>query len=303
VATRISWRPRLSVSVRRLTVLAVSGVLLVAAGCGDGDADTPGEKAAKASPSTTAQSSSRVVTATVDGRKLSGHCRGTQAGSSPAILLESGTGGGQDQLTSIEEALAERTLVSSYDRAGTGESDPAPDVPRPVSELVADLDAFAGAAEAQPPYLLVGQSMGANVVFMYAQAHPDKVAGFISMNPVPPAETFMDAAKTVETKAEFAEERSFYRGENDEATSFHEPMHSDPLPPNLPYVVMFDEDCEGDTDFCGRILPPLTGTTRSLAAVGDGGRFLAAKGSGHNIFEADPELVQDTINDVLNDTN
>ena len=41
----------------------------------------------------------------------------------------------------------------------------------------------------------------------------------------------------------------------------------------------------------------------SLAAVGDGGRFVRAKGAGHNMFDVDPELVQETINDVLNDTN
>ena len=38
----------------------------------------------------------------------------------------------------------------------------------------------------------------------------------------------------------------------------------------------------------------------SLAAVGDGGRFVRAKGAGHDIFSADPELVQATINEVLN---
>ena len=160
------------------------------------------------------------------------------------------------------------------------------------------------AADARPPYLLVGQSMGGNVVFMYAQAHPDKVAGFVSMNPVPPAETWIPGAKKVMTKREFADERSFYRGNSDnERTSFLEPVLGHSLQSRMPYAVMFDEDCEGDTDFCGRILPPLTSATRSLAAVGDSGRFVRAKGAGHNIFEADPELVQDTINDIANDTN
>ena len=242
------------------------------------------------------------MTATVDGRELSGHCSGTQQEGSPAILLDSGMGGGQDQLSDVEQRLAGRTLVCAYDRAGVGASDPPAETPRPVSELVADLDAFAAAADARPPYLLVGQSMGGNVVFMYAQAHPENVAGFVSMNPVPPAETFIDAAKKVETKAEFAEERSFYGGANDEYASFHEPMLSDRLPSSMPYAVMFDEDCDGDTEFCARILPPLTRTTRSLAAVGDGGRFVRAKGAGHNIFDVEPELVQETINDVMNDS-
>ena len=123
------------------------------------------------------------------------------------------------------------------------------------------------------------------------------------MNPVPPAETFIEAAKKVETKAEFAEERSFFRGVNEEGTSFQEPVLGAPLPSSMPYAVMFDEDCGGDTDFCARILPPLTRTTRSFAAVGDGGRFVRAKGAGHDIFAADPELVQATIEDVLTDTN
>ena len=194
---------------RRPTILAVIAALLFAAGCGGGDEDTASEKAAKATPTATVESASREVTASVDGRELSGHCSGTQQEGSPAILLDSGMGGGQHQLSDIEERFAERTLVCAYDRAGVGASDPPAKTPRPVSELVADLDAFAAAADARPPYLLAGHSMGANVVFMYAQAHPEKVAGFVAMNPVPPEETFFAAAKKVETKAEFAEERSF----------------------------------------------------------------------------------------------
>ena len=287
---------------RRPTILAVIAALLFAAGCGGGDEDTASEKAAKATPTATVESSSREVTARVDGRELSGHCSGTQQDGSPAILLDSGMGGGQHQLSDIEERFAERTLVCAYDRAGVGASDPPAKPPRPVSELVADLDAFATAAEARPPYLLAGQSMGANVVFMYAQAHPEKVAGFVAMNPVPPEETFLPAVKKVETKAEFAQELSDNRGANDENTSFHEPMLDDRLPASMPYAVMFDEDCDGDSDFCSRILPPLVRTTKSLAAVGDGGRFVRAKGAGHDIFSADPELVQETINEVIDGT-
>ena len=71
-----------------------------------------------------------------------------------------------------------------------------------MSDLVADLNGFLTAADLEPPYLLVGQSMGANIVFMYAQAYPDAVAGFVSMNPVPPFTDWIRAARKVETKAE-----------------------------------------------------------------------------------------------------
>jgi pimeloyl-ACP methyl ester carboxylesterase len=289
------------VIARRVTGFAVTAAVVLAAGCGGGGSGTPSESA-KPTASATPGSGRRTVTATVDGRTLSGHCSGKQQGGSPAVVLESGMGGGQDQLAGIEDALAGRTLVCSYDRAGTGESDPPSKRPRPVSALVADLDAFATATKARPSYVLVGQSLGGNVVFMYAQTHPEKVAGFVSMNPGPPAETFLPAVKKVETKDEFADELSYYRGENDEGTSSHEPTLSHPLPATMPYVVMFDEDCDGDTEFCRRVLPPLTASMRALAAVGDGGRFVRAKGAGHDIFAHDPKLVQKTINDVLDDT-
>jgi pimeloyl-ACP methyl ester carboxylesterase len=286
-----------------MTWFVVTAVVLLAGGCGGGGGDTPSESAAKAAPSAsaTAESGRRAVTASIDGRKLTGHCSGTQQSGLPAILLDSGMTGDQHQLSDIEERFEKQTLVCAYDRAGVGTSDPPSHAPRPVSALVADLDAFVAAAKARPPYLLVGQSMGGNVVFMYAQAHPEKVAGFVSMNPVPPQERFLAAAKRVETRAEFADERSFYRGENEEGISFHEPMLSDPLPASMPYVVMFDEDCY--SDFCERILSSVTRATRSLAAVGDGGRFVRAKGAGHNIFQSEPELVQETINEVLHDSD
>jgi pimeloyl-ACP methyl ester carboxylesterase len=291
------------VTDRRLTVFAVSAAVLVAAvavaGCGD-DEDTTGERAAKSSPPV--KPSTRQVTARVAGRTLSGHCRGAQH-DSPAIVLDSGMAAGQHQLRSIEEQFVQRTVVCAYDRAGVGGSDPPAKTPRPVTDLVADLDAFAAAASVRAPYLLVGQSAGANIVFMYAQTHPDKVAGLVSMNPVPPAETFIKAVRKVETKSEFEEELAFNRGENDEGISFNEPTLSDPLPSSMPYAVMFDEDCDGDAEFCRRILPPLTQTTKSLAIVGERGRFVRARDAGHNIFETNPELVQGTINDVLSAVN
>lgn len=277
-------------------------VVLVSAfaGCG-GDDDDQAERA-KTSPSGGKSSAVRNVTAQVDGRTISGHCRGVQK-DEPAVVLESGIGSDQGQLWSVEQHLAKRTVVCAYDRAGVGKSDPPAKTPRPVDEVVADLDAFIAAAKVEPPYFLVGQSAGATIVFMDAQAHPDTVAGFVSMNPVPPSKTFVAAAKKVETKPEFQDELAFYRGENEESISFStsERMLTDPLPPAMPYAVMFDEDCGGATDFCGRILPPLTANMKLLAGVGEGGRFVRAKGAGHDIYSTNPELVRQTIDDVLKD--
>jgi len=290
----------------RLTIPALIFVL-TAGGCGGGD----GQAADETTPSmTTAEStvaaspSVRQVTAQVEGRALNGHCSGTQQ-DVPGVFLDSGMAGGQQELANLEEELAQRTVVCAYDRAGVGNSDPPSKTPRPLSDLVVDLDAFAAAAKVRAPYVLVGQSAGGTVVFMYAQAHPEKVAGFVSMNPVPPETTFLKAAQKVETKSEYQDELAFNRGENDERINFadSERQLTEPLPSTMPYVVMFDEDCGGETDFCRRILPPLTQSTKAMAAVGEGGRFVAAKGAGHAIYQTNPELVLQTVDGVLNDAS
>jgi pimeloyl-ACP methyl ester carboxylesterase len=282
---------------RRAALLAVLSFALTS--CGGDDSDNVGDT--KTTASKTDASSPREVTAQVDGRKLSGHCRGTPS-DAPAVVVESGIGSDRGQLWSVEEHLARRTVVCAYDRAGVGKSDPPPKPRRPVTDAVKDLDAFITAAELDPPYFLVGQSAGATIVFMNAQSHPETVAGFVSMNPVPPSKTFIKAARQVETPDEVKDELAFDRGENDEGLVFtaSERMLTDGLPPTMPYAVMFDEDCGGATEFCGRILPPLTRVTESLAGVGEGGRFVRAKGAGHDIYSTDPELVHKTVDDVMN---
>jgi pimeloyl-ACP methyl ester carboxylesterase len=236
------------------------------------------------------------VTAEVDGRTLSGHCRGEQR-DAPAVVLESGDGANQAQLAGIEELLTPRTLVCAYDRAGIGRSDPPAETPRPVSELMADLDAFATAAKVPEPYVLVGQSAGGNVVLTHAQLHPEKVAGFVAMNPWPPVETFLPAVKEVATEEGYAAEVAFYRGQNDEGISFAKPVLDTRLPPTMPFTIMYDVNCGGDPH-CDRVLPAITQSTRALARLGEGGRFVRAEGTGQEIYR-DPELVHRTVDEIL----
>lgn len=283
---------------------------LVVGGCGgDGGDDTSAGATTAATGLTTSgtsagqPSSVRQVAANVDGRTLHGHCRGTPS-DKPAVMLEVGMAidAGQNQLVQIEEHLEDATVVCAYDRAGVGTSDPPSDTPRPVTELVADANAFFSATKVEPPYVLVGFSAGGAIAFMYAQANPDKVAGLVSMNPVPPAKPFLSLAKEVETEGEYVNEIGFYGGGNEESIDFGATvrMLTDPLPEGMPYVIMFGEDCGGDTEFCGRILPSLTRSTKLLAGVGEGGRFMHVQGAGHNIDQTRPEVVYRTIDEVLN---
>ena len=288
--------------------VAILIVAVAVAGCGGGRADrsAPASTAAAPSPATatTLRSGVREVTAAVAGRALVGQCVGRTT-DAPMVVLEVGMGARRDSLLVVEDHLAKRTQVCSYDRAGKGASDPA-SRPRPVTEVVSDLHAFLAAVH-KPPYVLVGHSFGAEVVFLYAQAHPDQVAGFVAINPSPPYQTWLKRARTVETEAEIQQfELPFPRGDNAEGitTGTNESMLSDPLPADLPYVVMFDAGCDEappplqNTRDCTRLVRLLAATDQELAKVGKGGRFVWARGGGHNLQVTDPEAVLATVDQV-----
>jgi pimeloyl-ACP methyl ester carboxylesterase len=291
-----------SVRGRRVVSVAILTLSLAVAGCGGGRTgrSATSSTAAAQAPATTSGSGAREVRATVSGRALVGQCVGRTT-RAPTLLLEVGMGAPRDALFVVEDHLKERTQVCSYDRAGKGDSDPA-SRPRPVSDLHAFL-----AAVNKPPYFLVGHSFGADVVFLYAQAHPDQVAGFVSINPGPPYQTWLKRARTIESEAVIREfELPFPQGDNAEGINLTttESMLSDPLPADLPYAVMFDASCEDlppprqNPKDCARSVRLLAATDQDLAKVGEGGRLVWAKGGGHSLQFTRPEAVLATVDQV-----
>ncbi len=87
----------------------------------------------------------------------------------------------------VQPALAERTRVCSYDRAGTGGSVPA-SAPRTTTQAVEDLHALVEAAELPGPYVIVGFSFGGLITQQYASTFPDEVAGLVLVESLHPEE-------------------------------------------------------------------------------------------------------------------
>ena len=281
---------------RLIVLVTVAAAAMAIAGCSDGGDGEP--------TSTTTTLVDRDVTATVSGRTIVGHCIGV-ATDAPTVVLEVGMGAPRSELGSIEARFFERTQVCTYDRAGKGGSTPAT-TPRPVTDVISDLHAFLGAV-AKPPYFLVGQSFGAEIVFLYAQAHPDQVAGFVSMNPGPPYKTWLKRVRTVQTEAQIREfELPWARGENEEGIDARsdESMLTDPLPADMPYAVLFDEECQGlppplqNQKDCSRMLSILESTAKDQANVGQGGRYVRVKGGGHRLYVAHLDDVMKSVEQV-----
>lgn len=121
---------------------------------------------------------SRLVPVT-SGRRLNLYCTGSGA---PTVVLEAGHGDGLTTWARVQPRVSKLTRVCSYDRAGFGFSD-APEKPGTIQQAAIDLRALLTNAGIQPPFVLVGHSMGGMIVRLYAAEHPEDVAGLVLVDP------------------------------------------------------------------------------------------------------------------------
>jgi pimeloyl-ACP methyl ester carboxylesterase len=113
------------------------------------------------------------------GRSLNLRC----VGDGPqTVLLEAG--GNADSATwfRVQPLLSAQARVCAYDRAGYGFSDEGP-LPRDLDADIADLAALVAAAKLHTPLVLVGHSLGSNVVRGYARKHPQDVRALVLVDP------------------------------------------------------------------------------------------------------------------------
>jgi pimeloyl-ACP methyl ester carboxylesterase len=111
------------------------------------------------------------------GRKLHAICTGKGG---PTVVIEAGASSFAIDFTLVQRQIEKSSRVCSYDRAGSGWSDPPGNVP---STTARDLKALLQAAGERPPYVLVGASRGGLLIRNYLLEYPDDVAGFVFVDP------------------------------------------------------------------------------------------------------------------------
>lgn len=99
----------------------------------------------------------------------------------PTVIFEGSGFGNALSSSKAREAVAAHTRVCSYDRMGTGWSDPGPSVIT-AAALAGDLDRLLTRANIEPPYLLVASSIGGLTAEMYARTHRERVAGLVFLD-------------------------------------------------------------------------------------------------------------------------
>jgi pimeloyl-ACP methyl ester carboxylesterase len=96
----------------------------------------------------------------------------------PTIVLIAGGGDFSFDWSLVQPRVSRFVQVCSYDRAGFAWSDLGP-IPRTLKQEAYELHLLLKQAGIQPPYILVGHSLGGLVARVYAEQYPEEVAGVV----------------------------------------------------------------------------------------------------------------------------
>jgi pimeloyl-ACP methyl ester carboxylesterase len=264
------------------------------------------------------------------GRKLYLACRGK---GSPTVVLVGGLRTSADDWMetlpgkpNAFSAVAAFTRVCAYDRPGTpvgdqpSRSDPVAQ-PTTAADAVADLHALIVAAGIETPAVLVGHSYGGLIARLYACTYPDEVSGMVLVD------ALSEGLRQAETQQEWAIQRELINGDTKDSVrlypaleqldvdrSFDQLLAFSPIKP-MPLIVLSADrpwgpqvpaliakgDLPADVpkDF-GYVTDRVQKEAQAkLAALVPGAKHITETHSGHEIHKDQPQLVTDSIREVV----
>jgi pimeloyl-ACP methyl ester carboxylesterase len=269
----------------------------------------------------------------VGGYNMHLYCTGEEGAGAPTVVMDIGAGGIGLDWQLVQPEVAKFARVCTYDRAGTGWSEPGPQ-PRTSQQIVEELHTLLGNAGVQGPYVLVGHSFGGVNMQLYASRYPDEVAGMVlvdsaiadldflrSMEPSFPSPVWTKILATIGvTRLPYT-----FGGETDERTAIgthakdtyevvnyassmeesYDEVRAAPMSlGDKPLVVvsagsrgvMFPHFSQEQSD---RFNEAWTESQADLTQRSENAKQIIAEESGHNIQQDDPDLVIDAIRQVV----
>jgi pimeloyl-ACP methyl ester carboxylesterase len=108
----------------------------------------------------------------------------TQHGTVP-VIFENGLGGRMEWWKKVIPEISKDTTTFAYNRPGYGSSDPV-STPRDGLHIVDELRMLLQSKDVNPPYILVGHSLGGLYVQLFARRYPDEVSALILVDSTHP---------------------------------------------------------------------------------------------------------------------
>jgi pimeloyl-ACP methyl ester carboxylesterase len=143
---------------------------------------------------------------------------------SPTVVFDSGWEDWAPAWIKVQPVIAAQSRTCSYDRAGSGFSDPGP-LPRTSVRIADDLHAALRAAHISGPYILVGHSFGSYNMRTFADRYMPEVAGLVLVD---------GEDGDVETPKQRAEDDKSYGPVIEELAQCRDALQAGRTPPLLP---------------------------------------------------------------------
>jgi len=207
------------------------------------------------------------------------------------VLFECGMSDSIEAWQSIPDSVALFAHVFLYDRSGIGKSDPS-ELERTIPNMVYELHRILEQESVNPPYVLVGHSLGGFITRYFIRQYPGEIRGLLLLDPS--AEAWWDGM----SKKELEEYKTggdewystwpeSYRKEWDQLLHNREYMRDIIIPEDLP-VVLVSATAWNWYKYHKKIIKGLSNT-----------RHVELEG-GHYIHHDHPDLIIQFIKELAN---
>jgi pimeloyl-ACP methyl ester carboxylesterase len=226
----------------------------------------------------------------VNGKDFEFAVKGTK---SPAIILINGAGGPIEGWSKIWGEVGLENVLFAYNRLGIGKSSK-PKEPQTGIVMVKDLKELLLSLKIEPPYLIVGHSLGGFIAHLFTITYPDDVRGLVFLESSTIKDVLNDSKRKKETNTNKL-------SEVDHVLSTIKQIQELGEFPNIPITVV-----AGNKPAFGWIMPKAIKEARmnhqkELLSLSGRGRVTIARNSGHFPQFSEPNLVVKEINSLLHE--
>jgi len=218
---------------------------------------------------------------------------------SPAVVFEGGFGAGIASWSTVQKEVAAFARTVSYDRAGLGQSELGPK-PRSAKRIATELHTALEKAGVKPPYVLVGHSFGGIYVRVFAEMYPKEVAGMVLLDPSQESfNTWLkknQPARLKDAQAQIIRAPEGVRAEDAATDASYEEARAAKVPPGILVILLSATEDETMPADARRVWIE---KHKEWIATVPGAKHIVVEKTGHFIQGQQPELVIDTIRQIL----
>ncbi len=232
----------------------------------------------------------------IGGYKLYIHSEGK---GKPVVVFDSGYGDSSESWSNVQTALSKTFRSVSYDRAGLGKSGKSP-YPRTSVIKAWELHELLHKAGINGPFILVGHSLGAYNVRMFASMYPNEVKGIVLIEP-----THEDHNEKM-ILTQHPEVQEFMKSQFNAEGTYEEFLESSKQVKatrkclkNIPLTVITATN-HGVGQEYEDIWMKMQKDTVSLSKYG---KHIIAEGCNHYVQNEKPEIVINAIKDMISSLN